>query len=142
MLLTRRTWICVALVCLWMGSLYSYFRMDNFLNKGYLLPFDDIARIIETESPGPARLIINAPGMDVSPLTRRMATLMTPRPDVKFIWVLGNRGRRFEPAGARQIRRLDFVPYSRFDRYMMRLLDWDAQPTHVLELTEYAKGPG
>jgi uncharacterized membrane protein len=138
MLLTRRTWICAALVCLWMGSLYSYFRMENFLNKGYLLPFDDIAGIIETGSPGPAQLIIDAPGMDVSPLTRRLATLMTPRPDVKFIWVLSSRGRRFEPSGARQIRRLDFVPYSTFDRYMMRLLDWDTQPTHALELTEYA----
>jgi len=138
MLLARRTWICAALACLWIGSLYSYFHLENFLNKGYLLPFDDIAWIIETESPGPAQLIIDAPGLDVSPLTRRLAPLMTARPDVKFIWVLGSRGRRFEPAGTRPIRREDFIPYSRFDRYMMRLLDWDAQPTHALELTEYA----
>jgi hypothetical protein len=62
---------------------------------------------------------------------------MTARPDVKFIWVLGSQGRRFEPAGASQMRREVFVPYSRFDRYMMRLLDWEAQPIYALELTEY-----
>ena len=50
MLLTKRTWTFAALACLSVASLHSYYRQENFLNKGYLLPFDQIADIIQQES--------------------------------------------------------------------------------------------
>jgi hypothetical protein len=139
MLLTRRAWICAALACLSIGSLHSYFHQEDFLNKGYLLPFDQIADVIERGSGGrPAQLIVDAPGVAVSPLTRRLASFMTPRPDAEVLWVLRSRASARSPLGAREIRRMEFVSYSAFDRYMMKLLDWKTQPSHVLELTEYA----
>jgi hypothetical protein len=134
----RRAWICVALACLWMGSLYSYFHLEDFLNKGYLLPFDRIAEIVERESAGrSAGLRVDAPGLDVSPLTRRLPELMPEPPDAELVWVVSTRGRRASPPGRREIQRREFVAYSPFDRRMMKLLGWTTQPTHVLELTEY-----
>jgi len=134
-LLTRRTWICAALVCLWIGSLYSYFRKDDFLNKGYLIPFDRIADIIEQRSGGrPARLLVDAPGLDVAPLTARVGKLTTD--DADIIWVL--RGRSQLGLPYREIWRAGFVPYSQFDHFMMRLLEWQTQPAYVLELVEYS----
>jgi hypothetical protein len=134
-LLTRRTWICAALVCLWIGSLYSYFRKDDFLNKGYLIPFDRIADIIEQRSGGrPARLLVDAPGLDVAPLTARVGKLTTV--DADIIWVLRGRSKLALPY--REIWRAGFVPYSQFDHFMMRLLEWQTQPAYVLELVEYS----
>ncbi len=129
-LLSRRAWLCAALVCLWMASFWSYFHKQDFLNKGYLLPFEEIAAVIQQE---PAQLIVDAPGLDVSPLTHQL----TPRPEARFIWVLSSRGRQYQPPAGRVIRRLDFVPYSGVDRFMMKLLDWDVRPAYALELTEY-----
>jgi hypothetical protein len=137
MLLARRTWIPVALACLSIGSLYSYFHKEDFLNKGYVLPFDQIADIIQRDSGDrPAQLMLDAPGLDVSPLTRRLPSLMKANPDAEIIWVL-SRGSRVAPAGAHEIQRQNFVPYSQLDHWMMNLLDWKTSPSHVLELTEY-----
>jgi hypothetical protein len=142
MLLSKRAWICAALACLWIGCLFSYFRQQDFLNKGYLLPFDRMAYVIERsrQAGGPVpQLIVDAPGLDVSPLTHRLPALAGEHPDSKIIWMLrGARGHRPPPAGAREVWRAEFVPYSRLDRYIMKLLDWETQPTHVLELTEYS----
>ncbi|HTM50272.1 MAG TPA: hypothetical protein VL285_16380 [Bryobacteraceae bacterium] len=134
----RRAWSCAALVCLWSGSLYSYFHLEDFLNKGYVLPFDRIAEIIERESAGrSASLMLDAPGLDASPLTHRLPELVRGRGDAEVVWVLSTRGRRTGPAGRREIRSQEFVAYSAFDRRVMQLLDWPTQPTHALELTEY-----
>jgi hypothetical protein len=139
MLLAKRTWICAALVCLWMGCLYSYFHKDDFLNKGYLLPFDEIADIIQSRSAGRiALLAIDAPGIDVSPLIRSLPDFTGPKPDAGIIWVLASRGRQLEPPDARRIWQAEFIPYSALDRYMMKLLGWEKRPTHVLQLTEFA----
>jgi hypothetical protein len=136
--LTRRTWISTALACLSIGSLYSYFHQEDFLNKGYLLPFDQIADIIQRESAGRgAQLIIDAPGLDVSPLTRRLPSITTANPNAETIWYLSNRGSSEAPPGAIEIRRQKFVPYSEKDRWIMNLLNWKTRPTYALELTEY-----
>ena len=135
-LFTKRAWTAVALACLSGISLFSYYRQDNFLNKGYLLPFDQIADIIQQRSGGrPAQLIVEAPGLDVSPLTRRLNIGAGQRPEI--IWILSNRDQRTPPPGTREVRHREFVPYSDLDRTAMRLLQWTTQPTHVLQLTEY-----
>ena len=140
-LLTRRAWISTALACLWIGSLYSYFHQEDFLNKGYLLPFDQIADIIERESAGRgAQLIIEAPGLDVSPLTRRLPSITAANPNAEIIWYLSNRGSRGAPPGAIEIQRQKFVAYSEKDRWIMNLLNWKARPNYALELTEYHRG--
>jgi hypothetical protein len=139
MLLARRSWIPLALACLWIGALCSYFHKEHFLNKGYLLPFDQIADIIQRDSGDrPAQLIVDAPGLDVSPLTRRLPSLTKSNPSAEIIWVL-SRGSRVAPAGAREIRRQNFVPYTKLDHRIMSLLDWETRPTHALELTEYMR---
>jgi hypothetical protein len=138
MLLARRAWITAALACLSIGSLYSYFHLENFLNKGYLLPFDQIADIIHRDSgERPAQLIVDAPGLDVSPLTRRLPSLTKSNAAAEIVWVLSSRGRRVEPPGGSEIRRQKFVAYSKFDHFVMNLLEWKTQPSHVLELIEY-----
>jgi hypothetical protein len=138
MLLARRASITAALVCLSIGSLYSYFHQEDFLNKGYLLPFDQIADIIQRDSGDrPARLIVDAPGLDVSPLTHRLPSLTKPNAAAEIVWVLSSRGRHVEPPAGSEIQRQKFVAYSKLDRQVMSLLDWKTQPSHVLELIEY-----
>lgn len=133
---TKRTWTAVALACLSVVSIWSYYQQQNFLNKGYLLPFDQIADTIQQRSAGhPAQLIVEAPGLDVSPLIRRLSLDPNPRPQI--VWVLSNRNHSTPPPGTREVRRDEFVPYSALDRTAMRLLNWATQPTHVLQLTEY-----
>jgi len=137
-LLTKRTWMVVALSCLSVISLYSYYRQQDFLNKGYILPFDQIADIIQRDTgQRPAQLIVNAPGLDTSPLDRRLTIQKSPRPDAEIIWVLDNRGDHTPPPGTREAWRGQFVPYSELDRFAMKLLRWPVQPTHVLALTKY-----
>jgi hypothetical protein len=104
-------WACAILACLSLVALNSYYRQEDFLNKGYLLPLERIADIIQGASSGrSAQLIVDAPGLDVSPLTGRLNITATQRPDV--IWVLTTRNGGAPPAGAREIWREQFVPYS------------------------------
>src|SRR5206468_3303482 len=131
LLITRRAWIAVVLAGLSVVSLVSYFRQENFLNKGYLLPFDRIADIIQQRTGGrPAQLEVQAPGLDVSPLTRRLRIASAARPEV--IWVLSNRDEVLPPAGTDLVRRDQFVPYSKLDHAMIKLLGWPVLPSHVL----------
>jgi len=133
-----RAWITAALACLSIGSLYSYFHQENFLNKGYLLPFDQIADIIQRDSDErPAQLIVDAPGLDVSPLTHRLPSLMKPNAAAEIVWLLSSRGARVEPPAGSEIQRQHFVTYSKLDHFVMSLLGWKKRPSHVLELIEY-----
>ena len=135
-LFTKRAWTAVALACLSVIALFNYYHQQNFLNKGYLLPFAQIADIIQQRSAGrPAQLIVEAPGLNVSPLTRRLNLDATAHPEI--IWVLSARDHRTPPPGTREVWHGDFVPYSDLDRTAMRLLNWTTLPTHVLQLTEY-----
>jgi hypothetical protein len=132
----KRTWACAILAGVSLVGLHSYYRQEDFLNKGYLLPLERIADIIQEGAGGrPAQLIIDTPGLDVSPLVRRLNIPASPRPQV--IWVLSGRNRGAPPSGAREVWRGQFVRYSALDDTVMKLLHWPTRPTHVLELTEY-----
>ena len=138
MLLTKRTWTFAALACLSVVSLFSYYQQQNFLNKGYLIPFDQIAEIIEKDSGiRPAQLMVHAPGLDATPLIRRLGFDANPQPDPEIIWVLNNHGLHTPPPGAREVWRRQFVVFSELDHVAMKLLDWPNRPGYVLELTKY-----
>jgi len=96
-----------------------------------------LREIVRTAYEIPDQLIVNAPGLDTSPLDRRLTIQKSPRPDAEIIWVLDNRGDHTPPPGTREAWRGQFVPYSELDRFAMKLLRWPVQPTHVLALTKY-----
>jgi hypothetical protein len=130
-LLSRRVWICATLGIIYALSLYGYYQGANFLNKGYLLPFDRIADIIEKRSAGhPAQLIVEIPGLDVSPLTKRLKTRVDQRPGVEISWVLTNNDSFASEA------EWHFVRYSDLDYFAMRLLGRTDQPHYVLTLRQ------
>jgi len=132
-LLSRRIWLCATLGVLYVISLYGYYHEQNFLNKGYLLPFDRIADIIEQRSGGrPAQLVVDIPGLDVSPLKRRLTIRVDSRPGVEVTWRLSNATPIEQPVWSES-----FVPYSDLDHATMRLLGWPQQPNYVLTLRQY-----
>jgi len=142
MLLTKRTWTFAVLACLSVVSLHSYYLQENFLNKGYLLPFDQIADIIQQDSGiRPIQVRVEAPGLDTTPLTRRLAagTLPDPQRNAEIIWVLESRGVHSAPPGAHEVWRRQFVRFSLLDHLAMKLVNWPIEPTFVLELTKYLR---
>jgi hypothetical protein len=156
--------ICAALLILSAGSMTSYFRKADFLNKAYLLPYQEIADVVNRQSAGKrAILLADAWNSDPAPL----AALVNK--DVRFA-VIGHNSLEGALAGTpaatepavvwsfrnthdtspgslttrlerewsqgRKVRRHLFVPYDSRDRLLMRLLGWKDQPTHFVQLTE------
>jgi hypothetical protein len=163
---TRRAgWIvCGAMVVLSAGSIASYFHKTDFLNKGYLLPYGEIARIINQGSAGePAAVIADVCNTDPWPLASQLleeipfivvsreSTLsglrqQAAKTGASVIWCFrnthdispGGLNRRLESelAESRQVRTHLFVPYSQRDRWLMKLLGWAERPTHYVQLLE------
>jgi len=146
------------------GSITSYFRRAAFLNKAYVLPYSQIAGVINRGSacqravvvadvsntdPGPltSQLSREIPILPASPETTPAAVReRAAQADAGVIWFFRNthdtspaglnRAIERELAGGRQVRTHLFVPYSRRDRFMMKLLGWVEQPTHYVQLLE------
>ncbi|MFB3778954.1 MAG: hypothetical protein ACE141_15150 [Bryobacteraceae bacterium] len=155
-----------ALVCLSGFSIGSYFNKTEFLNKGYLLPYEEIAEIVTAGSAGrPAALLADtwntdpAPLIDAAPkdlkviLVSRESTEASVREQLassraQVVWYFrsthdtspGRVNRRLEQSlsEACLVRRHDFVPYSHRDRLMMEALGWQERPTHLVALLEAA----
>ncbi len=161
----RAGWIvCSAMVLLSVGSITSYFRQADFLNKAYVLPYSQIAGVINRGSARQRAVVVaDVSNTDPGPLTSQLSSEIsmipaspetTPaavrervtRAGAGVIWCFRNthdtspaglnRSIERELAEGRQVRTHLFVPYSERDRFMMRLLGWVEQPTHYVQLLE------
>jgi len=42
--------VCAGILCVSLGAMFSYFRVDDFLNKAYVLPFEEVAAYVTAHS--------------------------------------------------------------------------------------------
>jgi hypothetical protein len=162
---SRAGWIVgTATLCLSAGSITSYFASADFFNKAYLLPYDEIARVIRAGSAsGNAVLVADACNTDPFPLfglvpervkrimVSRESTLGSLRRELAasgagVVWCFRNTHDTSpggvntlleeELAEGRPVRRFLFVPYSWRDHMGTTLLGWREQPTHFVQLLE------
>jgi len=162
--------VCAAMLCLSAGSIASYFRGADFLNKAYVLSYDEIAGLINANS-GRTRAVLLADVWNTDPfplaarirrdiplvLVRRGSTPDSLRKELEaagagVVWYFrnthdtssGGLNRRMENdlSRGRQVVRHLFVPYSSRDRFLMRLLGWRERPTHFIQLLEMRPGTG
>lgn len=161
----RPAWVvCGALMVLGLGSTSSYFRKTDFLNKGYLLPYDEIAEVIR-EGSGGERVVVVADACNLDPwpllsqvgdrasvtLVGKKSTLRALEEGIEkeaggTIWYFrsthdtcpgglnGQLERELERG--RDLQRHLYVPYAARDRFLMKLLGWQERPTHYAELLE------
>ena len=161
----RAGWVvCSAMMLLSAGSITSYFRRADFLNKAYVLPYSEIADVINRGSARQRAVVVaDVSNTDPWPLTPQLSREIpiipaspetTPaavrervaRAGAAVVWCFRNthdtspaglnRSIEKELAEGRQVRTHLFVPYSQRDRFMMRLLGWVEQPTHYVQLLE------
>ncbi len=156
--------VCGGMLCLSVGSLASYFHKQDFLNKAYLLPYDEIAHVISKGSAGAkAALIADSCNTDPAPLAdlipRQVAmvvvspksTATSLRRDIAVtgatvVWYFRNthdtspgglnRLMEKELAAGRSVRQYLFVPYSQRDRFFMKALGWQERPAYFVQLLE------
>jgi hypothetical protein len=147
-----------------MGSTSSYFRKTDFLNKGYLLPYDEIAEVIQRGSSGQRVVVVaDTCNLDPSPLLSQMGdraavTLVGKESTLRgledqiekepgrTVWYFrsthdncpgGLNGQlEAELALGREVQRHLYVPYAERDKFLMKVLGWQEQPTHYVELLE------
>jgi hypothetical protein len=162
--------VCGAMVVLALGSATSYFRKTDFLNKGYLLPYDEIADAILEGSDGERIAVVaDTCNLDPWPLLSRMgdrayvtlagkeSTLPALKERIEkeaagTVWYFrsthdtcpgGLNGQLEAELGrGRNVRKRLYVPYAARDRFLMKLLGWRELPTHYVELLEIRARPG
>ena len=156
--------LCTAVLCLSAGSISSYYRRADFLNKAYVLSYDEIAGVINAW-PGGDRAVLVADTFNTDPfplaarvredvrlvLVTRNSTPDSVRRDLgtggaAVIWYFRNThdtspgglnsGLERELSRERLVEPHLFVPYSTRDRLLMRLLGWRDIPTHFVQLLE------
>lgn len=161
----RAAWaVCAAMVVLGLGSTSSYFRKTDFFNKAYLLPYDEIAQVIR-EGSGGERVVVVADTCNLDPwpllsqvgdgaamtLVEKRSTLQALEERIEkgaggAIWYFrsthdtcpGGLNGQLEAKleSGRDLRRHLYVPYAERDKFLMKLLGWQEQPTHYVELLE------
>ncbi|MBI3697945.1 MAG: hypothetical protein HY238_24315 [Acidobacteria bacterium] len=146
------------------GGLASYYHKQDFLNKGYLVDFAEIGRLVEEQSRGQRASVLldrytSSAGYylhgaanlhpieilhDERAIDHALARLRSHHP--ALVWYLrysrdltpGSHHRRLEEELARDftIRRFYFVPFSAIDRKVMQWLGLGDIPTHLVEVLE------
>jgi hypothetical protein len=153
-----------ALLLLAPFTLWSYYHRDHFLNKGYVIPYQEIAESIGRDARRERTLVLlDCYGMDphilavgLRPRARiglvrdgrsidRVKALLA-QGSVDAVWLIRaghdasparvNDAAQRELSRTRDARRHSFVPYSALDRTVMGWLGWPTRPTHVIEAIE------
>jgi len=156
--------ICTLILCLSGGSITSYFRRVDFLNKAYVLSYDEIAGTIRRNS-GETRAVLVADTWNTDPYplanrlgrnfpmipvgrsdTRDSVRAAVERSGAQVVWYFRNthdtsagglnRQLERELSDGRAVARHLFVPYQARDRRLMRLLGWREIPSHFIQLLE------
>ena len=146
------------------GGLASYHLKQDFLNKGYLVDYAEIARLVREKSgaeqpfvlldgyTASAGYYLHAPGFSSgvdfidSPLASQRALEHVRHRRPKVIWYL-RYARDLTPERLHDhllaelardyvIRRYGFVPYSWLDRKVIQALGFAEAPTHVVQAVE------
>jgi hypothetical protein len=151
------------------AGLNSYYHKEDFLNKGYLVDFEEISRLVKEDSRGQIAFVLLDPYTssagyylhgpnfpydieipdDHDRLNRALAHIDQLHPTLT--WCVRN-SRDLTDGGTYlqleqrlsrdcTIERHFFVPYSRLDRKIMEWLDWTKRPTHVVEALEFRPKP-
>jgi hypothetical protein len=151
------------------AGLSAYFQKRGFLNQGYLVPFGEIAALIDERSTGlPALLLVDGYNTDPTPLLagidRRIdviklrggeamaqARARVERGDAEVIWFLRNTHDISPDAVVTALEdgvatgygsyRSYFVPYSEADEYAATWLGWPAETRYHYQLTEFRHVP-
>ena len=156
-----KTVFCLTLLLTNAAGLYSYYTRTHFLNKGYAVPFDEIAELVEVGGSPSALVVIDVFNTDAYPLRDRISlpTVLLEgetalnrivadirRGKYKDVWHLrnthdlspGGLNRRLEQELSIRcsVRRHLFMPYSAPERHLIRLLGWPEQPTHFYQVLE------
>jgi hypothetical protein len=163
------TWVFAAWLGISVAGLGGYYQRENFFNKGYLIPYEEMTARIRQESRGQRSLgVVDLGGADILPLKagwpadvpfllltgRKTAEQIWRRVEVERperVWVL-RRTRDRTPGKANEwleqqlVRRFEvnrflYVPYSAFDGWMMARLKWSVRPTHVFQMLELRAPP-
>ncbi len=150
------------------GGLASYYRQQDFLNKGYLVDFNQITYTLAADSPEKPSLVLldrqisdagyalHSTGRypveflsDPASFEQALVDVRHHRPEL--IWYLrygrdmtpGALHHRLEAELARDytIERRGFVPFSWLDRRMMQWLNQPDRPTHLIEALELRRKP-
>jgi len=148
------------LLCIAVAGLSSYHRKQAFLNKGYLVDFDEIARLTKQESGNERVLVLldrnaseagyafHRAGIggrveivhDVLQLDHVLEEIRHHR--LPLVWYIGytrdqSVEQRLEQSlGDYQVRRYPFVPYSRMDREAMRVIGMSRRPEYLVTALE------
>jgi hypothetical protein len=156
-----RSWVLAALLISWTGGDWAYFHREGFLNKGYNLPLDQMAAVINRGAASDDLIILDVCNSDAAAFTRllehpervsyvRDAGLARSAAEKsrssRTIWYWRNthdacpgalnRGLEAELAPGFEIERHLFLPYSRLERRLIRWLGWPEQPTHFYQILE------
>jgi Dolichyl-phosphate-mannose-protein mannosyltransferase len=154
-----------ALLLIWAGALGSYLHQDSFLNKGYITPFEPMAASIrEHSAPSSALVVIDGFNVDPKPLVakvceeyhcivvsstaaQREVRQAAESHRAKVVWYLrgthdispGEIHGALEAAfaGSYSAHRHLYLPYSRVERAVMRLLGWQDPPTHYYQMIQF-----
>ena len=146
------------------AGLTSYYRKQDFLNKGYLVDFDQIARFIEQRSQTePALVLLDRQVSEAGYALHRAGfrgrvEVLAAQPnfdravmDVRhhqrpLVWFLrygrdllpGSHLEHFEADLSRdyQVERFGFVPFSAIDHAAMRALGMRQRPAYMIEVIE------
>lgn len=154
-----------ALLLIWAGALGSYWQKDSFLNKGYLTPFEQMAASIRDHSPpSSALVVVDGYNVDPKPVVAQLCgeypCIVVSSPEAQqavrdaaeaaraeVVWYLrgthdvspGQMHRAFEAAFASkyEARPHLYLPYSRVERAVLRLIGRREPPTHYYQMIEF-----
>ena len=159
------TVVLTGLTLMSIGGAVSYHRKQDFFNKGYVIPFDEIGARAARDISGPKGLfIVDGSNTDPMPLLHALPapvqvvrgfterSLYTARnrmrdPRVHTVWLVRNTHdvspNRWSSRLAAEVlqtmrcgKRTGYVAYGAADRLFMQAMQWREKPEYVIELLE------
>ena len=146
------------------ASLSSYYRRQDFLNKGYLVDYDALTQLVQQGSQGSRALVLLDPSLAgagfalhgpytpavrilASEAERQRALGDIDRDQPPLVWYLHYTRESPEAAGRfahalephYEIQRHGFVPYTALDRRVMEWLGIHPPPEYVVDVLEFRR---
>jgi hypothetical protein len=159
-----RNWVFGALLVLWAGGAWAYFHREGFLNKGYNLPLDQMATLINQGAARDDLIILDGCNSDAVSFigyirhpervsyvsdaasaglaweaSRRSRTIWYWRNTHDVCPGEANRHLEAELGSGFEANRHLYLPYSWLERRFIKLTGWPEQPTHFYQILEMRK---
>lgn len=164
--LQRSNWLSAALAVLWIGGIGAYFNRQGFLNKGYNLPVDQMAALINQGASNQDLIVVDTCSSDPEAFVH----LLRPHSSIVYlgdpqsadrivqsaarypaIWYWrnthdtcpGQANRQLEARLQRdfEVTRHMFIPYRWLERTFIKLMGWPEQPTHFYQVLSMRRRP-